>query len=220
MSYASLLGEALRNWECQELAGNLVDTVAGTPMVPNGAPVYGAGGPTAWLPKAVQMAPGSHFTAGNVAALNLLPSFTYFCWVRPNLAGNQMTCINNTQLQLLVSAGGAAFAFTGNVYVAPGLLFLDADWNWFAFTRTDANNGTVYLNGGSLAVVMAGEIINQNLFAIGHDGGFNNPLTGRMAGVTVWGRDLSAGELATWVLGPAGAVARRRRGSGKTRMIR
>jgi hypothetical protein len=147
-----------------------------------------------------------------VGTLDLTSNFTVSLWVKTTIDGGQWFTLGNTAdvnpYFVISTSGGNPFvnmrndAEVGKLVFIPSTSILDDAWHNITLVF-DGSDYFIYVDGSSLGSVvgaLAGPYTFDNMLFSGFKNGNNTPTglaTGRAAGIRVYQRDLSGGEVAT-----------------------
>jgi len=222
VSYDLLVAEAVAFYPLQESSGDAIDIIAGADLAPAGPVVYGVPGPSAWLPLGVGVGVLDEvfrqFLREGATFLDGLVAYTVAFWFRGESAGVMIpvvtaapeakpSCGVFNHLSYVVNDGSTAGLST--VSVTPG------PWHFLSYRRDASGLGRrlgaddYFESGVTEADPFAVCIFRVGPFGAPHE----------MAGLGVWGRELSDEELVVLQAGPIAPIVlpglrRKRRGSG------
>lgn len=217
MSYETLLASATNNWPCQELSGDLIDSVAGENLVPQGGNAYGLVGPRPWLPRAVRINFASQWDNNTYAGLTGALDYTIAVWIRrteETLGFGRIFFIAPSNPNAGLAPGNTQFVVNDGSSAQINNLVFDQAWRLATWRRFDS--GPNFRGGRDLTfatIPTTANSLGAGLLTVCGAG-----LRPEMAGLTAWDTSLSDADIATWFAGPISSeIDRRRRGSGKIR---
>lgn len=206
---AELLALCVARYDLQDDAAStvVVDSVAGAncALVGGGnTAAISVAGPTAGLPKSLQLNGSSHYISRTGHPLVATTDFTECAWVYLNSYGGFVQIIGNDSVQgeLRMAGDGRTVQWAHHDGVANDTLsdsVQQTTGSWFhvaiTFNATVGNTAELFVNGISVGTLARFALIPFNNLLIGSRGG-GLLLPGRIAGVRFWNFILSPAQIA------------------------
>ena len=216
--FETLILLARNYWSCQDLSFPVIDTNNAQNFVAVGTPALGAVGPTPWLPRAISV------SAGNILSKTSFPltaglAQTFCVWLQRTenvatfkavIGRNNQTFGMNSSLPYSQYDGVSASG-------APAPSFANLDWHFCAFVRDNGTSGRIYVDGIESIVSCPNDASTVATLEIPWSAAAWDI---NVAGVGFWESPLSFSDLEALRAGPLSQRGRRRRGSGRIKVVR